>query len=113
MPTIKEKIRNLAHGAVADIKSRSSIDITVDEFLKMVDDEGEQAYFAVEVDYPGAYTEPADGLDTCVRDVVLNIFAHATIEMEWPCLGDPAEVREEFTTKLAQWAVDNEKPVDK
>lgn len=101
--SIETKLVNLAHGASASYQNWSGMIISPEKFLEMIETTGDTDYFREEVDYPGAYEEPADGLDTCVRDVVFDVLARYIGFSHWPINGDTEEFSEAFKAKLIEW----------
>lgn len=100
--TIRQKLENLAAGAAADLRGWGGVNISADDFLKLVyADQNALTYFTEEVGYPGAYTEPATGLDTCVRDEAMDVVARAATGRDWPTYSEGEEANQEFRQALA------------
>ena len=105
--SVETKLVNLAHGAAASFENWGGFKVTPEQFLEMMEVTGETEYFKLEVQYPGAYEEPVDGLDTCVREVVFDVFAKYLGESHWPCNGDGSDTMDAFVEKIQNWIEEN------
>lgn len=83
MPNINNRIKNLAARGANDLKFWGGIEISERKMLEMILQSDSFAYFVEEVSY-GGYETPKGGLDTCVRDVVFDVFANAAAGRNWP-----------------------------
>lgn len=90
MVDLETKLENLAHGATASFKNWADLDVTVEQFLEIIKSQPERLeYFVNEVSYDeDSYSTPADGLDTCVRDVAMDAIANHVTERDWPIYGE-------------------------
>ena len=101
--SVSLKVRHLAASAVKYLKDDGNIEISVSEFLQMVNDADCNDWIIYEADWPGAYSSPNQHLDTAVRDMVCQIFAESALGLAWPCRGDSEEVSRHFQEKLNEW----------
>jgi hypothetical protein len=107
MLAIETRMKNFAIGAVSDLESYAGITLTVDEMIKMIYESDRLNFFIDEVK-EFDYDEPADGLDTCIRDSVFDLVANVATGRDWP-LNMEIDSKE-FFENLEEWK--SEKSID-
>jgi hypothetical protein len=99
--TTQDKLKNLAAGAAADLRGWAGVHITSEQWLELVNvDPAALDYFTDEVECVGAYEQPSQGLDTCVRDAAFDVVARHATGRDWPIGAESEEVYREFRQKL-------------
>jgi hypothetical protein len=97
-----QQLLNLAVAAVDDIEQYTGHNMSPEMFLEIINTKAQyRQYFVDEISNVGGYdTPPTHGLDTCVREKVLDALALHATGHSWPTFGASQRQKSKFYTAL-------------
>lgn len=98
--SVEIRLENLARCALRDLDGWAGIEnISLDQVLNVMNQSENRQYYLDEVSYGGYREDDGYGLDTCVREQIMDDVAMYYTGSTWPTYGDCIDM-DEFYDKL-------------
>jgi hypothetical protein len=104
--SVETRLANLAQSALRDLADWAGIEnISLDQVLYIMNQSGTRPYYLNELSYGGYHEVSEYGLDTCVRERIMNDVAMYYTGSAWPTYVDYVDVkafRENLVAAIAE-----------